>query len=54
MIHVEVRDDKFWIHYDGTEVGIADDLVKAGVPVDRIVLAFHTPEIRKHTGYAVA
>ncbi|NEQ11433.1 MAG: XisI protein, partial [Moorea sp. SIO4E2] len=28
--------------------------VASGVPKDRIVLAFHPPEIREHTGYAIA
>ncbi|NES43811.1 element excision factor XisI family protein, partial [Moorena sp. SIO2C4] len=30
------------------------ELVATGVPKDRIVLAFHPPEIREHTGYAIA
>lgn len=34
--------------------GVAKELVKAGIPKDRIVLAFHPPEIRPHTEYAVA
>ncbi len=54
IIHVEIRDGKIWIHYDGIEDGITDELVAAGVPKDRIFLAFHPPEIRQHTGYAVA
>ena len=33
--------------------GITDELVAAGVPKDKIVLVFHPPEIREHTGYAV-
>ncbi|WP_027255211.1 element excision factor XisI family protein [Planktothrix agardhii] len=31
-----------------------DELVAAGVPKDRIVLAFHPPQVREHTGYALA
>ena len=54
IVHAEIRDDKIWIHYDGIEDGIADELVTAGVPKDCIVLAFHPLEIRQHTGYAVA
>ncbi|WP_364300717.1 element excision factor XisI family protein [Moorena sp. SIO4A5] len=41
------------MHYDGIEDGITDELVTSGVPNDRIVLAFHPPEIREHTGYGV-
>ena len=40
--------------YDGIEDGITDELVASGVPKDRIVLAFHPPEVRQHTGYARA
>ena len=39
-VHVELRDGLFWIQEDGTQEGIANDLIAAGVPEDRIVLAF--------------
>ena len=45
---------KLWIQRDGTEHGIANDLINAGVPKTQIVLGFRSPEIRKHTGLAVA
>ncbi|AOY79985.2 MULTISPECIES: XisI protein [Moorena] len=54
IVHGEIRDGKIWIHYDGIEDGITDELVASGVPKDRIVLAFHPPEIREHSGYAIA
>jgi ketopantoate reductase len=54
IIHAEIRDDKIWIHYDGVEDGITDELVAAGVPKENIVLAFHPPYVRCDTGYAVA
>ncbi|HEY3997870.1 MAG TPA: element excision factor XisI family protein [Candidatus Xenobia bacterium] len=53
MLHVDIRGGKFWIQHDGTEGGIANDLVEAGVPKDHIVLAFRPPEYRQHTGFAV-
>jgi hypothetical protein len=43
-----------WIQRDGTEQGIATEPVAAGIPKSSIVLAFHRPEIRCHTEYAVA
>jgi hypothetical protein len=52
--HVELRDGKLWIHEDGTEEGIANLLVAAGVPRDRIVLAFYAPSLRTDTEFAVA
>jgi hypothetical protein len=54
LVHVDIINGKFWIQRDGTEYGIARELVDAGVPKEQIVLAFRAPEIRKHTGYAVA
>lgn len=54
VIHIDLIDDKFWIQRDGTETGVAFDLEAAGIPKDRIVLAFKSPKIRPYTGYAVA
>ncbi len=49
-----IRDGKFWIEEDWTEDGIATELVEAGVPKEDIVLAFHEPEMRAYTEFAVA
>jgi hypothetical protein len=54
VVHIDIRQEKIWIQHDGTEGGIAEELAAAGVPRDRIVLAFKPPEIRPHTGFAVA
>ncbi len=54
LVHVDIVDGKFWIQYDGTEDGIATELVHAGVPKEHIVLAWRPPERRKHTEFAVA
>ncbi|BBC25815.1 element excision factor XisI family protein [Pseudanabaena sp. ABRG5-3] len=45
--------DKIWIHYDGIEDSVTEDLVAAGVPKEKIVLGFYPPDVRVHTGYAV-
>src|SRR5437016_984474 len=52
--HAELRESKYWIHEDGTEEGIANLLVSAGVQRDRIVLEFHAPNLRGATDFAVA
>lgn len=52
VLHLDIRNEKVWIQYDGTEEGVAEELVKAGIPRDRIVLAFKPPEVRKFTDYA--
>ena len=54
VIHIDIRNDKVWIQYDGTDRAIAEELVEAGIPHDRIVLAFKSPDIRPYTDYAVA
>jgi hypothetical protein len=54
LIHIEIIDHKVWIQIDGTEDGIADELMQAGIPKEDIVLGFHEPEVRKYTGFAVA
>ncbi len=52
LIHIEILDGKIWIQRDGTEDGIAGELEDAGVPKEDIVLGFHDPRLRVHTGYA--
>ena len=52
-VDVELRDGKFWIHRDGTEEGIAADLEQAGIPKNRIVLAWQPESHRKFGEYAV-
>ncbi|MDY7012885.1 MAG: XisI protein [Cyanobacteriota bacterium] len=54
VVHIEMINGKIWIHRDGIEDGITDELVAAGVPKDKIVLAFHSPDVRQYTGYAIA
>lgn len=53
IIHIDLIGDKCWIQRDGTEDGIAYDLEAAGIPKSQIVLAFHAPDVRQYTGYAV-
>ncbi|HLK59079.1 MAG TPA: XisI protein [Chthonomonadaceae bacterium] len=52
--HVEVRDGKLWIHEDGTEEGIANLLVAAGISRDRIVLALDPSSLRDTGQFAIA
>jgi hypothetical protein len=53
VLHIDIRDGKVWIQYDGTEEGIAERLLEAGIPRHKIVLAFKHPEIRSHTDFAI-
>lgn len=54
IVHIRLRNNKIWIEEDGLEQGIATDLLEAGIPRDEIVLAFHPPELRPLTEFAVA
>ena len=54
LAHVEINDGKIWIQQDGTEDGLANELLAAGIPKGRIVLAFKSPQTRAHSGFAVA
>jgi XisI protein len=47
LIHIEIIDNKLWIEHDGTEDGVAYELMAAGIPEADIVLAFKLPELQK-------
>lgn len=53
IIHLEMIDEKIWIQRDGTEYGIANELVDAGIPKSQIVLAFHPQDVRQYTEFAI-
>ena len=52
LIHIDLMDGQVWIQYDGTEHGIANDLVALGVPKTAIVLAYYEPAHRAFTEFA--
>ncbi|MBD2137425.1 XisI protein [Anabaena sp. FACHB-1237] len=53
VLHLDIIDGKIWIQQDGTEVGIANELVELGVPKHDIVLGFNPPKLRQYTDFAV-
>jgi hypothetical protein len=53
VLHLDIKDGKIWIQHDGTEGGIANELVERGVPKHDIVLGFHSPFKRQFTEFAV-
>jgi len=53
VVHIDIQDGKIWIQHDGTEIGVANELVDLGVPKQDIVLAFHAPYKRKFTDFAI-
>jgi hypothetical protein len=54
IVHIDTINDKVWIQRDGTEDGMATELLKEGIPKDKIVLGFRSsPEMRRHTEFAL-
>ena len=54
VIHIDIRDGRVWLQHDGTNAVIAEELVRAGIPRDQIVLGFRPPELRQYTDFAQA
>ncbi len=54
LLHLDIIEDKVWIQQDGTEDGIADELVSAGIPKEKIVLAYKPIENRKIMDFAIS
>ncbi|MDX1933235.1 MAG: element excision factor XisI family protein [Capsulimonadales bacterium] len=54
LAHLQIANGKIRIEFDATERGIATDPVAAGIPKDRIVLAFYPPALREMGEFSVA
>lgn len=53
VVHIDIKGEKIWIQYNGTEVDFAEELVQLGVPRHDLVIGFHSPFMRKATEYAL-
>lgn len=53
VMHLDIKNGKIWIQWNGTEDDIAAELVEMGVAKEDIVLGFHTPYVRSFTDFAV-
>ena len=53
VLHLDIINGKIWIQQDGTEVGIANELVELGVSKQDIVLGFDPPKMRHYTDFAL-
>lgn len=54
LLHLEIKGDKIWIQQNWTELQIAQELVKRGVPAEQIVLGSLPEYMREDSEYAVA
>jgi len=53
-LHLDIKGQKIWIWQNNSDAMVADDLMERGVSKSDIVLAFHAPQDRALTGFAVA
>lgn len=54
VVHMDIINGKVWIQYDGTSRPVAEELLKAGIPREDIVLGFHPANLRQYTDFGVA
>lgn len=54
VLHLDLKNGKIWLQYNGTEIDIAQQLVAYGVSPNDIVLGFQAPHRRQYTDYAIS
>ncbi len=54
VLHLRIVEEKIYIESDGTERGIALELLDLGIPKEDIVLGFIRPKRRHLTDFSVA
>ena len=52
LVQINLKNNLLWLQEDNTDYGVAEALVKAGIPKESIVLGFHPPYKRPFTGFA--
>ena len=53
ILHLDIKDGKIWLQYNGTEIDFAEEFAALGVPKQDIVIGFHSPFMRQFTEFAV-
>lgn len=53
VLHIDIKDGKLWIQHNGTEIYVAEEFVKLGVPKEHIVIGFQPEYTRQRSGFAV-
>ena len=54
IFHFDIIDGKIWVQRNISDYDIIGDIENKGVPKSDIVLAFHAPQVRPFTEYAIA
>jgi hypothetical protein len=53
LLHVDIINNQLLIQHDGTEEGIAVELIEKGIPEENIILGFRPDAERQHTKFVV-
>ena len=53
VFHIEIRNEKIWIHSDNTDIAIAELLAKEGIPKKEIVLGFLPKYVQELSEFAI-
>ncbi|MFN7118696.1 MAG: XisI protein [Saprospiraceae bacterium] len=55
LFHFHIKPDgKVWLLANNTDILVAEELLKRGIPASDIVIAFIPPYARQHSGFAAA
>lgn len=55
IFHFHIKSNgKIWILANNSDILIAEELIKRGIPASDIVIGFHPVNVRQFTGFAVA
>ncbi len=54
IVLMRIVGDKIYVEEDNTDYDFVERLLSAGIPSRDIVLAWHPPEMRQYTEYAIA
>jgi hypothetical protein len=54
VLHLDIKDKKIWIQFNSSDIDIAEELIRLGVPRKDIVLGFHPAHLRQFSNYAVS
>jgi hypothetical protein len=55
IFHFHIKPNgRVWLLANNSDILVAEELVKRGIPASDIVIGFHPTNARQHTGFAVA
>ena len=51
VVQMDIRDGLIWVQEDGTDIGVANELVRLGIPESQIVLAYVMPNQTRDSAF---